>query len=269
MEELRTIIEYGFMQRAFVAALAVAAVAPSLGIFIVARRQSLLADTLSHATLAGAALGIALGTGEALWPPLAAAAFSAIALERLRRGARLPSDAALSLVLTGSLALAVVILSAQGQNGALLNALFGSILTITWPEVWWTVGIAFVIGTCLALYRRSMEVLLLDDDLGKAVGVPVERRALLLALGTALFVAIGMRVTGVLLISALLILPVVAAGQLGYGLALTRGFATIIALTSVVIGLIVSYTAGTAAGATIALVLLAATAFTALIRRAT
>lgn len=269
MEALITVIEYSFMQRAFIAALAVAAVAPLLGVYIVARRQSLVADTLSHATLAGAAIGLLIGAGNTLWPPLLAAVLSALFLERLRRGARLPSDAALSLVLTGSLAVAVVILSAKGESGALLNALFGSILTVTWPEVWWTVGIAAAIGFVLHARRRTMSALLLDDDLGKALGVPMEREAFFLALTLALFLAIGMRVTGVMLIGALLILPVVAASQLGYGIVLTRRIATALSLAATVCGLLISYTASTAAGATIALVLLCCVAGAALVRRAT
>jgi zinc transport system permease protein len=255
MLDIFELFRFDFMIRALLAAGAVALVAPILGVFVVTRRQSLIADTLSHATLAGAAVGAVLGF-NGLGPALIAAILGAVILERLRRGARLPSEAALSIILTGSLALAVVILSSVGGNGVLLDALLGSVLTVTWPEVIWAWLVVGIVALWLSIKHRLLPLLLLDEDLGRAVGVSVEREAFILSLLTALLIATGIRVTGVLLISALLVLPVIAASQVGYGVRGTTLLATFFSLGAAFLGLVISFYVGTAAGATIALVLI-------------
>src|SRR3989338_6904281 len=125
---ITNLFQYSFMVRGFEAGLVIALIAPLIGVFLVLRRYALMADTLSHVSLAGVAIGLLLGVNPLL-TALVASGVSAVALEKLRARKRVYGDAALSLFLSGSLALATVLLSlAHGFNTSLFTYLFGSIL---------------------------------------------------------------------------------------------------------------------------------------------
>ncbi len=252
-------LEYGFMQRALIAGIAVSIVAPLLGIFMTVRRQSLIADTLAHASLAGVAIGIAFNI-----EPLLAAAVSAVCagvlIERLRAGGSLSSESTLALVLSGSLALAVVLMSAVGKfNAGVLSYLFGGITTVSVIDVQMIVITAAVVVLLVIIFFRQLFLLSFDEDMAGAQGLKTAFLNILLAVATAAVVAVGMRVVGVLLIGALMVIPVLAATQLGRGFRTTTIISIIFSILSVTGGLIISYYFDLAAGGTI--VLLAIVAF--------
>lgn len=244
---------YDFLTRALIAGLIIGAVAPILGTFLTVRRYSLIADTLSHASLAGVALGIILGIN----PIIAAIVVSicvAVGIERLRLSGRFGGEAILALFLSGSLAFAVVAMSAVGKfNGGVLAYLFGSITTVTAGDLWIIGGLAVVIvGIVVKMYPQFF-LLSFDEDIAKANGVNVTFSSMVLAILTAAMVAVSMRVVGILLVGALMVIPVLAATQYGRGFKTTIGIAIVVSLVSVLLGLAFSYTLNLATGGTIVL----------------
>jgi len=247
-------LDYDFMQRALIAGLLIGAVAPLLGMFLTVRRQALIADTLAHASLAGVALGLLLGID----PLLAAGATSIIAalfIERLRTLGWFTSDSLLALILSGSLAFAVVGMSAANRfNAGILQYLFGGITTVSTQDLWLIGGVsAAVLILCILLFKEFF-LLSFDEDIAKAQGVRTVMLNTLMALMTAVTVAVGMRVVGVLLMGALMVIPVLAAMRLGLSFRATSVIAVAISLLSVLLGLLLSYYHDLAAGGAIVLV---------------
>lgn len=244
---------YGFLTRALIAGVLLAIVAPVLGTFLTVRRYSLIADTLSHASLAGVALGVLFGVNPVFTAILVAIAV-AIGIERLRLTGRLSGESVLALFLSGSLAFAVVALSAvHAFNGGVLSYLFGSITTVSVSDLWMIGGL--VVGTLGIIAWRYSQFFLLsfDEDVAKASGKPVVFDSMLLAVLTAAMVAVSMRVVGVLLIGALMVIPVLAAMQFGKGFKATIGIAVGVSVLSVLSGLVISYRFDLATGGTIVL----------------
>ena len=247
-------LQYDFLQRALAAGLMIGAVAPLLGMFLTVRRQALIADTLAHASLAGVALGLLLG----LDPLLAAgvvAVIAALFIEQLRSLGWFSGDSLLALILSGSLALAVVGMSAANKfNAGVLQYLFGGITTVSTSDLWMIGCVSVVVlSLCLLLFKEFF-LLSFDEDIAKAQGLRTGLLNTLMALMTAVTVAVGMRVVGVLLMGALMVIPVLAAMRLAYGFKTTSLLAVVFSLVSVVSGLLLSYTYDLAAGGSIVLV---------------
>ena len=155
------LLSYEFMRRAFLAAIFIAGIAPMLGVFLVIRRQSLMADTLSHVSLAGVALGFFLNLNPTLTTMLVVV-LAAVILEYLRTIYRTYSEISIAILMAGGLALALVLMNLSGGNSAtsIQSYLFGSIVTITWEQVIF-LGILFVaIGILFFLFKRPMYVLM-------------------------------------------------------------------------------------------------------------
>lgn len=244
---------YDFLTRALIAGLVIGAVAPILGMFLTVRRYSLIADTLSHASLAGVAIGIILGMN----PILSAIVISilvAIGIEKLRLSGKFGGEAILALFLSGSLAFAVVAMSAVGKfNGGVLAYLFGSITTVSSGDLWIIGGLSVgIVGIVWKMYPQFF-LLSFDEDVAKVNGVNVGASSMVLAILTASMVAVSMRVVGILLVGALMVIPVLAAMQFRKGFKTTIGIAIVVSLLSVVSGLVLSYSYNLATGGTIVL----------------
>jgi zinc transport system permease protein len=246
------ILSTDFMQRALIAALLVGLVAPMVGIFLVQRRLSLIGDGMGHVALAGVAVGLVTGRGPVL-TALIAAVSAAVAIELLRARGRTNADVALGVIFYGGIAAGVVIISKapEGTPANLMSYLFGSILTTQTSDVWVFLALALVIiATVWILWPRLFAVAN-DEEYARAVGLPVLPLNIVLAVLTATTVVVAMRVVGLLLISALMIVPN-AAGQL-----LARSFtsglrwAIAVGLVSALGGVFVSYPLDTPSGGTI------------------
>lgn len=244
---------YDFLTRALIAGLLVAIVAPVLGMFLTVRRYSLIADTLSHASLAGVGLGMLLGINP-VWTAIGVAILVAIGIERLRSNGSLSGESVLALFLSGSLAFAVVAMSAAKTfNGGVLSYLFGSITTVSPQDLWIIGGLTVVTLGIIAKLFHSLFLMSFDEDIARANGLPVTAHSLLLAILTATTVAVSMRVVGILLIGALMIIPVLAATQWKRGFVATMLIAVVISILSVLSGLAISYSFDLATGGTIVL----------------
>ncbi len=250
------IFAYDFIIRGLQAGLVIGVIAPLIGIFLVLRRYSLIADTLSHVSLAGVAIGLLLGVSPVL-TAMIAAVFSSVAIERLRISKRVYGESALSIFLSGSLAVAVVLIGfANGFNTNLFNFLFGSILAVRETDV---VRIAIlgivIIGLVVAFFKELVYVSF-DEQSARVGGIPVTFINILFIILAALTVALAIPILGVLLISALVVIPVITALQFKKDFLHTIVIAEIISIFSVISGVVMSFYFDLAAGGSIVLIAL-------------
>src|SRR3972149_4800168 len=165
------IFQFDLMIRAFAAGLAIAVVAPVIGMFLVVRRYSLMADTLAHVSLAGVAIGLLLGLNPVV-TAIAASIIASIGIERLRTTKRMPGESILALFLSGSLAIAVILLSlAKGVNMNLFSYLFGSISVVSPLDLYLTLGLAVFLLLVVKLLYKEFFFLSFDTDLARASGI--------------------------------------------------------------------------------------------------
>lgn len=246
---------FGFMQRAFWAGGLLAVVAPLLGMYLLLRRQALFADTLSHVSLAGVAMGIVLGF-EPVVGACVVAVCAAMGMEPLRRAYRAYSELSVAIVMTTGLSLALVLISVnQGLNKSFQAYLFGSILAVSPFELTLIHGVFFVAIVFLSVMYRPLYTMTFDEDTAQVSGVPVRKISLFFSIITGLTVAVAMPILGVLLVSAVVVLPAALAVRLASGFRMALGIAVGISLIGMGAGLSASYHMNTPPGATIALLL--------------
>lgn len=208
------ILQYGFMQRAVLAGLMIGVIAPVIGTFLVLRRLSLIADTLAHVALAGVALGLLTGVHPAAGA-LLIGIVGAVGIERLRVSGRLFAEAALAIFLSGGLALAVVLIGLSGGfNVDLFTYLFGSVTAVRAQDLWVILGLGLGVVGAVIVFYKELFALTFDEEAARVQGVPVDALNLLVTFLAAITVVVAMRVVGVLLISALIVIPAVTALRL-------------------------------------------------------
>jgi zinc transport system permease protein len=226
--------------------------APSVGTYLVQRRMAIMGDGIGHVALTGVALGFLLGTAPVITAVIVAAA-GAIAIELIRERGRTSGDVALAVLFYGGIAGGVLLmsLSPTGSNASLLSYLFGSLTSVSDGDlVLFAVLAAVVLAVCLGLHRVLFAICH-DEEFARVTGVPVRLLNLLLAVTAAITVTVAMRVVGLLLVSALMVLPVAAAQQLTRGFATTMGTAMAAGLSVSVAGVVLSYHADVPPGASI------------------
>lgn len=253
---LLSIFHYGFVVRGLEAGVIVALIAPLIGVFLVLRRYSLIADTLAHVSLAGVAIGVLLGVSPAA-TAIVVTVLASLGIERLRTTKKVYGESALALFLSGSLALAVVLLSlSRGSNANLFNYLFGSIVTVTKADVVTIAALAVVVVAALAAFFKELVFTTFDEDAAKVSGIPIRAINTVLIVLAALAVSLSIPIVGVLLIAALVVVPVVTALQLRTSFIRTILWAEAFSLVSVVAGIFASFALGLSTGGTIVLLML-------------
>lgn len=255
------------MIRGFEAGIIVAVIAPLIGIFLVLRRYSLISDTLSHVSLAGIAIGLLLKINPFI-TAIIAAVISSVAIERLRISKRIFGESALSIFLSGSLALAVVLISqSRGFGVDLFSYLFGSITTVKQTDVYIIAVLGvLVIAAIIAFYKELLYVTV-DEEAAKVSGIPTKFINLVLIILSAFTVSLAIPIVGVLLISALIVIPVVSALQLQTSFKKTILAAEIISIFSVTAGIITSFYLNLSPGGTIVLITIAIFILTLMLKR--
>ena len=249
--------DYDFMQRAFVAGLFIAVLASISGNFVVLRRYSLMSETLAHSALVGVAVGLVAGYNP-LWVAVGVAIGSAWLIEYLRSAFSLYSDAILAIILSGSLAVAVIIVSLGGAfNNSLFSYLFGSILSVTNEDVITIVIVGSISLLFLLLFSKELYFIAYDEEVAKTSGIKVNFLNFLLVSVVAVIIALSIRVVGSLLIGALMVIPTVAALQYRVGFRNTMLISLFFALFSVIFGMSLSYYYSLPSGATIVLSIIA------------
>ena len=250
------IFTYSFIIRGLEAGIIVALIAPIIGIFLVLRRYSLIADTLAHVSLAGIAFGLLFGLNPIL-TALLTTIIASLGIERLRNSRTVYGESALALFLSGSLALAIILLSlGHGFNTNLFNYLFGSIVTVTARDIYTIAILAVVVILTLSIFYKELVYISFDEEAAKVSGVPTRLVNTVLIILAAFTVALAIPIVGVLLIAALIVVPVVAALQLKKSFRQTIIYAEIISLVSVISGLIASFYLNLASGGTIVIIML-------------
>lgn len=246
-----------FMQRALIAALLVGLAAPAVGVFLVQRRLALMGDGIGHIALTGVALGFLLGTAPVL-TAIVVATVGAVGIELVRQQGRTSGDVALALMFYGGIAGGVLLigLSAEGSNVNLLAYLFGSLTSVSPNDVVIITGLSAVLLLTVLVVGREMFAVCHDEEYAKVAGLPVRTLNVLLAVMAAVTVTVAMRVVGLLLVSALMVVPVATAQQLVRGFRATVLVSLAIGVLASVSGVLGSYYADTAPGAMIVIVAL-------------
>lgn len=251
------ILDYGFMQRALIAAVLVGLAAPAVGVFLVQKRLALMGDGIGHMALTGVALGFLLGTAPVLTAVIVAS-IGAVIIELVRERGRTNGDVALALMFYGGIAGGVLLIGLvpSGTNANLLSYLFGSLTSVSRDDVLVITALTALLLLVLAAVGREMFAVCHDEEHARVSGLPVRALNLLLAVMAAVTVTVSMRVVGLLLVSALMVVPVAAAQQLVRGFKATVGLALVIGVVSAVSGVSSSYYADTAPGAFIVVIAL-------------
>jgi zinc transport system permease protein len=250
------IFQYSFMERAFVVGVAIGVIAPIIGTFLVAKRYSLIADSLAHVSLAGVGVGLLFGFNPVIGALIVSVAV-AFVIERLREQGRLSGEVALALFLSSGLAVTVVLIGlAKKVNVDLFSYLFGSITTVQVVDMWIVLPLAVVVLGVVGLLYKELAYVSFDDEQAKVSGLPTQTLNQLLVLLAAVTVVLSLRIVGGLLIGALMVIPVATAMQVARSFKQTLGYAVIFGLVAVVLGLFAAYYLNLAAGGTIVVVAL-------------
>ncbi|HEY8456567.1 MAG TPA: metal ABC transporter permease [Actinopolymorphaceae bacterium] len=248
------ILQFDFMQRALLAALLIGLTAPAVGVHLVQRRLALIGDGMGHVALTGVGVGLLTQT-EPIWTALAATVVGAAVIELMRAKGRTSSDVALAVLFYGGIAGGVVLMAkSPGSTPANLNSyLFGSITATSPGDVMAFAVLAVLVLGTTALYARMFFAVGSDEEYARTRGLPVLPLNLALAILVAVTVVVSMRVVGLLLVSALMIVPVAAALRLRLSFARTVIASMLIGVAVSLGGVLFSYYGDTPSGATIVL----------------
>lgn len=243
-----------YMQLALASGVVIGACAPLIGTFLVQKRLSLLGDGVGHMAFAGVAAGLLVGVSP-LWTAMAAAVVGAMTIEWLRLRRKASGDLALAVFFYTGIAGGVVLTGLAGSlNAGILTYLFGSVLTVSADDALSICVLGVLILVLVGISWRAMFSVVLDEEAARVAGLPVDALSLGLAALTAVTVVAAMRVVGILLVAALMVLPVGSAQRLSRSFAATLRWAVVVGVASVVVGLAAARAAGLAPGGTIVLV---------------
>jgi zinc transport system permease protein len=248
-------LAFDFMRRALVACVVVGAAAPLVGAFVVQRRQSLIGDGMGHVAFAGVGLAALL----AVQPVLGALVFALAAAVVLGRG-RLHAggDVTLALVFYGGIALGLLLLGRAGAGlSQLLGFLFGSPLNLDWAQVSWIAALSAAVAAAVAVLYRPLVALAFDEEAARVAGVRTDRLSLALTLLVACMVVSGMPAVGLLLVSAMMVVPVAAAARVARSYRGTMLLGSAIGAGSGAAGLLAAFWLDASPAAAVVLVALA------------
>jgi zinc transport system permease protein len=252
------IFEYDFMQRALLGALITGLSAPALGIYLVQRRMALIGDGIGHIALTGVGLGLLTGRAPVL-TAVVVAALGAVAVELVRERGRASGDIALALMFYGGISGGVFLaaLAANRTNANLTAYLFGSPLTTSGGDLAVMAALGGLVLAVTLLLRPWLFAICHDEEYARVAGLPVRALNVLLAVTTAVTITVAMRAVGLLLVSALMVVPVAAAQLVTRGFRATMHLAMAIGVLASGLGIGIAGVYDTAPGATIVLVAIA------------
>ena len=245
-----SIVEFDFMRRALVAAVLVGLAAPAIGTFLVQRRLALMGDGIGHIALTGVALGFLLGTAPVL-TAIVVASLGAVAIELVRERGRASGDVALALMFYGGIAGGVLLigLSPGGSSATLVSYLFGSLSSVSQGDLFVIAGLSVAVLGVVAVFGRELFALCLDEEVARVAGLPVRFLNLLVAISAAVTVTVAMRVVGLLLVSALMVVPVATSQQVTRSFRSTLLLSCVLGAVASVSGLVLAFYADVAPGA--------------------
>lgn len=245
------ILQYSFVQRAFIAGSFVAITCSALGLFLVLRKMSLIGDGLSHVSFGAVALGLFLGIYP-FYIAIPVVILASILILKISEKAHIYGDAAIGIVSAFGIATAIILASlARGFNVDLFSYLFGNILAISLTEAILAVALSLVLFLIIIFFYWDLFSVAFDEEYAKTTGIKVNSINILLTTLTAITVVLSIRVVGIMLVSALLILPAVTALQVAKNFKIAFFWAGLFALISVIFGIIIAFILDLPPGATI------------------
>jgi len=247
------ILQYSFMQRALLSGVVVAVTCSVVGLFLVLRRQSLFGDALSHAAFGGIAVGLFTSIYP-LWTALVISVLAALGITKLTQSTKIPPDAAVAVMLSSGLALGIVLIGlAGGFNLDLESFLFGSILLVSMQDQLMILVLSAVVLVIIFKLYMQFIYITFSEDQARVSGINVTRLNYLFIALASLAVISSLRLVGVLLISSLIVIPNITAMMFGKGFKKTALISIIVAVSSVLLGIVVSYITNLAPGGVIVL----------------
>ncbi|MFI6580450.1 metal ABC transporter permease [Embleya sp. NPDC050493] len=253
-----TILDFPFMQRALLAALLVGMAAPAVGVYLVQRRQAFMGDGIGHVALTGVGLGFLLSTSP-VWTAVLTASVGAVLIELIRERNKVSGDVALSVLFYGGIAGGVMLinLAPEGSNANLQSYLFGSLTSVSPEDIRIITILAVAVLAVTLGLRRALFTVCQDEEFARVTGLPVRALNLLLAVTAAVTVTVAMRVVGLLLVSALMVVPVAVAQQVSRTFSMTAALAIVVGVLVSVSGTALTYYVDAPPGATIVLLAIA------------
>ena len=235
------ILQYGFIQRALLSAVAISIICSIVGLFLVLKRHSLFGDALAHVAFGGIALGLFTG----IYPILTAyvvAILSAVGVNKLRESTKIPPDSSIAVLLTSGLAIGVILISISGGFTLdLFSFLFGNILLVSNEDlIMILITDAIVVPIIYVFYKRLI-LIVFDENQAKVSGLNVTWINTLFIVLASITIIASIRLVGVLLISSLIVIPNITALLLGKGFKKTIFISCAISVFSVVFGIVASY----------------------------
>ena len=247
-------LSYGFMQKALIAGIAVGLICSFMGTFLVLRRYSLFGDGIAHVAFGGISFGLFLGVFP-LWTAFIVSIFGGLGLQKLRQSTKISGDSAVAVVLVSGLAVGVILVSASGGFSVdLFSFLFGSILLISNEDTIMILGISAGIIATLTIMQKQFLHLTFNEEQAKLVGLRTTLLNYAFVVLASITVVTSMRLVGVLLISALIVIPNISAMMFGKGFKKTVIISMSISVISVVSGILVSYFLNVAPSGTIVVI---------------
>lgn len=250
-------LTYDFMQRALIAAVLTGLAAPAVGTYLVQRRLALMGDGIGHVALTGVAVGLLTGWAP-VWTAVVVAVAGAVLIEYVRSRGKASADVALAMLFYGGIAGGVLLTGLAGSTAADLNTyLFGSITTVSSTDLWVVAGLAVVVLLLAIGLAPQLFTVCQDEEFARVTGLPVRVYNVLIAVMAAVTVAVAMRTVGLLLVSALMVVPVATAQQVSRGFRATFALALGLGLVPSILGVVFSYYVDVAPGASIVVIALA------------
>ena len=247
-------LSYTFMQKALVAGIAVGLICSFMGTFLVLRRYSLFGDGIAHVAFGGISVGLFLGVFP-LWTAFILSIFGVLGLQKLRQSTKISGDSAVAVVLVSGLAVGVILVSSSGGFSVdLFSFLFGSILLISNEDTIMILAISAGIIATLTLLQKQFLHLTFNEEQAKLVGLRTTLLNYAFVVLASITVVTSMRLVGILLISALIVVPNITAMMFGKGFKKTVFISMSIAVISVVSGILVSYSFNVAPSGTIVVI---------------
>src|SRR5690625_1254409 len=271
---LTDFLQFDFLRNTFLTGLLIGIIAPLLGTFLVVRRLSLLADALSHVTLAGIAFGLFIEkkTALPLITPLYSGMFfsviGAVLIEKLRNVYQSYQELGIPIILSGGVGLSVIFISlANGFNNDLFNYLFGSVSAVSQNDLLSILGVTIIILIVISIFYKELLTLSFDEEHATVSGIHSKRIHFLFIVLTALVIAASIRIVGVLLVSALMTLPVAAAMKFAKSFKQLIFLSILFGELAVIAGLITGYYMSIPPGGTIVMILIFILLFAMLAKR--
>ncbi|MBT2645965.1 metal ABC transporter permease [Bacillus sp. ISL-34] len=256
------ILQFEFLQNAFLTGIIIGAIAPLVGVFVVVRRMSMISDALSHVALAGIAFSLLLQKSflslAGLNPLYIGMAFSvggSLFIEKLRGVYKHYQELAIPIIMSGGMGLSVIFISiADGFNTDLYGYLFGSVSAVSRADLYVILAVGIVVALMLTLLYKELFLLSFDEEHAKASGIPYKAIHFIFIVMVALVIAASMKIIGILLVSSLMTLPVAASLRFAKGFKQMIGYSVLFGEVSVIGGLFLSYNLDLAPGGTIVVI---------------